>query len=375
MPEISTLKETSLTPIHIALNARMAPFAGYNMPISYTSIKDEHKCVRTNVGVFDVSHMGEFIIRGKEALDLIQKVTSNDASKLEIGDAQYSCLPNHDGGIVDDLLVYRLAEDQCSEGERAYMLVVNASNIEKDWNWIAEHNSFDTKMINISDQTGLLAIQGPNATKALQSLTSVDLASMKYYTFQKGTFAGIDNVIISATGYTGSGGFELYVDNKYLDQLWEAIFKAGADLEIQAIGLGARDTLRLEMGYCLYGNDIDDTTSPIEAGLSWITKLKKGDFNSVEIFQAQKANGIEKKLVGFTVNDRRVPRHGYTIENEAGEQIGVVTSGTSSPSLEIPIGMGYVSKPYAAKDSKIWINTGKKKLEGTIQRPPFYKES
>ena len=374
MSEINTsLKETSLTPIHIALNARMAPFAGYNMPISYTSIKDEHQCVRTNVGVFDVSHMGEFIIKGKEALDLIQKVTSNDASKLEIGDAQYSCLPNHDGGIVDDLLVYRLTEDQCSEGERAYMLVVNASNIEKDWNWIAEHNSFDTNMINISDQTGLLAIQGPNANKALQSLTSVDLASMKYYTFQKGTFAGIDNVIISATGYTGSGGFELYVDNKYLAQLWEAIFKAGADLDIKAIGLGARDTLRLEMGYCLYGNDIDDTTSPIEAGLSWITKLNKGDFNSVEIFQAQKANGIEKKLVGFTVNDRRVPRHGYTIENEAGEQIGVVTSGTSSPSLEIPIGMGYVSKSNAAKDSKIWINTGKKRLEATIQRPPFYK--
>ena len=340
---------------------------------SYTSIKDEHQCVRTNVGVFDVSHMGEFIIRGKEALDLIQKVTSNDASKLEIGDAQYSCLPNHDGGIVDDLLVYRLAEDQCSEGERAYMLVVNASNIEKDWNWIAEHNSFDTKMINISDQTGLLAIQGPNATKALQSLTGVDLASMKYYTFQKGTFAGIDNVIISATGYTGSGGFELYVDNKYLAQLWEAIFKAGTDLDIKAIGLGARDTLRLEMGYCLYGNDIDDTTSPIEAGLSWITKLKKEDFNSIEIFKAQKANGIEKKLVGFTVNDRRVPRHGYTIENEAGQQIGVVTSGTSSPSLEIPIGMGYVTKSHSAIDSKIWINTGKKRLEGTIQRPPFYK--
>ena len=374
MSEINTsLKETSLTPIHIALKARMAPFAGYNMPISYTSIKDEHQCVRTNVGVFDVSHMGEFIIRGKEALDLIQKVTSNDASKLEIGDAQYSCLPNHDGGIVDDLLVYRLAEDQCSEGERAYMLVVNASNIEKDWNWIAEHNSFDTKMINISDQTGLLAIQGPNATKALQSLTGVDLASMKYYTFQKGTFAGIDNVIISATGYTGSGGFELYVDNKYLAQLWEAIFKAGTDLDIKAIGLGARDTLRLEMGYCLYGNDIDDTTSPIEAGLSWITKLKKEDFNSIEIFKAQKANGIEKKLVGFTVNDRRVPRHGYTIENEAGQQIGVVTSGTSSPSLEIPIGMGYVTKSHSAIDSKIWINTGKKRLEGTIQRPPFYK--
>lgn len=374
MSEINTsLKETSLTPIHIALKARMAPFAGYNMPISYTSIKDEHQCVRTNVGVFDVSHMGEFIIRGKEALNLIQKVTSNDASKLEIGDAQYSCLPNHDGGIVDDLLVYRLAEDQCSEGERAYMLVVNASNIEKDWNWIAEHNSFDTKMINISDQTGLLAIQGPNATKALQSLTSVDLAGMKYYTFQKGTFAGIDNVIISATGYTGSGGFELYVDNKYLAQLWKAIFEAGADLDIKAIGLGARDTLRLEMGYCLYGNDINDTTSPIEAGLGWITKTKKGEFNSVDIFRQQRAEGTSRRLVGFTLSDRRVPRQGYAIEDKDGNQIGTVTSGTSSPSLGIPIGMGYVQTDFKSPDSTIYINTGKKQLEATVVKLPFYK--
>lgn len=373
MSETATLKTTSLTEKHIALGAKMAAFANYNMPISYAGIKEEHHCVRNGVGVFDVSHMGEFIVRGKEALNLIQKVTSNNASKLEIGDAQYSCLPNHNGGIVDDLLVYRLSEEMCSEGEQAFMLVVNASNIQKDWDWISQHNSYDARMINISDQTGLLAVQGPNATKALQSLTSVKLEEMKYYTFQKGTFAGIENVIISATGYTGSGGFELYVDNKHLAQLWDAVFEAGAVFDIKPIGLGARDTLRLEMGYCLYGNDINDTTSPIEAGLGWITKTKKGDFNSVEIFQQQRAEGITKKLVGFTMKDRRVPRQGYTIHDTDGNTIGNVTSGTASPSLEIPIGMGYVSKEFAAEGTRIFINTGKKSLEAVVQKMPFYK--
>lgn len=365
------MKNTPLTEKHLALNARMAEFAGYNMPISYKGIQEEHATVRNGVGVFDVSHMGEFIIRGKEALDLIQKVTSNNVAKLEIGDAQYSCLPNHEGGIVDDLLVYRLAEDQCAEGEQAYMLVVNASNIEKDWNWIEQHNSYDAKMINISDQTGLLAVQGPKATKVLQSLTDIDLSALKYYTFTKGKIAGIDNVIISATGYTGSGGFELYVNSENSAALWDAVFAGGEAEGIQPIGLGARDTLRLEMGYCLYGNDINDTTSPIEAGLGWITKTKKGDFNSVEIFQKQRAEGTARRLVAFTVSDRRVPRHDYIIENEAGEAIGIVTSGTQSPSLGIPIGMGYVPTDYKAVGTKIAIVAGKKRLSATVVKLPF----
>ena len=303
------MKETILTPVHIGLGAKMAEFAGYNMPIVYTNIQEEHHAVRKNVGVFDVSHMGEFIVRGKEALDLIQLVTSNDASRLEIGQAQYSCLPNDQGGIVDDLLVYRLTEEMCSEGEHAYMLVVNASNIEKDWDWISQHNRFDTEMINISDRTGLLAVQGPNAAEVLQSLTSIPLGEMKYYTFEKGEFAGIDNVLISATGYTGAGGFEIYVDNQYLMDIWEAVFKAGKATGIVPVGLGARDTLRLEMGYCLYGNDIDDETSPLEAGLGWITKLKKADFISIDRFRKQKEQGLERKLVVFLVHDRRVQRH------------------------------------------------------------------
>lgn len=368
------MKNTALTEKHIALGAKMAEFAGYNMPISYTGIKEEHHAVRNNIGVFDVSHMGEFIIRGKEALDLIQKVTSNNASKLEIGDAQYSCFPNHEGGIVDDLLVYRLPEDMCAEGEQAFMLVVNASNIEKDWNWLKQHNTFDTKMINISDQTGLLAVQGPNATKVLQQLTDVVLDDLKYYTFTKGKIAGIENVLISATGYTGAGGFELYVDNDHLEKLWDAIFEAGKATDIKPVGLGARDTLRLEMGYCLYGNDIDDTTSPIEAGLGWITKTKKGDFNSVEIFKQQRAEGIDRKLVGFKLDERRVPRHGYTITDAEGNPIGEVTSGTQSPSLEIPIGMGYVKKEFAAPGTEISISVGKKFLKATIVKPPFYKK-
>ena len=367
------MKSTPLTEKHTSLGARMAEFAGYNMPISYEGIREEHHAVRNGVGVFDVSHMGEFIVRGKEALDLVQKVTSNNASKLNIGDAQYSCLPNHTGGVVDDLLVYRLPEDNCAESEMAFMLVVNASNIEKDWNWITQHNSYDTKMINISDNCGLLAVQGPKAAEALQSLTNVDLASMKYYTFDKGTFAGIENVIISATGYTGSGGFELYVENKDLLKLWEAVFAAGKNFGIKPIGLGARDTLRLEMGFALYGNDISDTTSPIEAGLGWITKTKKGDFNSVEIFQKQRAEGITKKLVGFYVNDRRMPRHDYIIEDADGNEIGIVTSGTMSPSLERPIGMGYVPKAFSAEGTELRIVAGKKRLAATVTKVPFYK--
>lgn len=367
------MKTTPLTEKHIALGAKMAEFAGYNMPISYAGIKEEHACIRNNVGVFDVSHMGEFIVKGKEALDLIQKVTSNNAARLEIGQAQYSCLPNHNGGVVDDLLVYRLPEDNCAEGEKAFMLVVNASNIEKDWNWISEHNTFDTRLINISDNTGLLAVQGPKAADALQSLTDVDLKGIKYYNFAKGKFAGLDNVIISATGYTGSGGFELYVSSDQLAQLWDAVFEAGKEFDIKPVGLGARDTLRLEMGFALYGNDIDDTTSPIEAGLGWITKTKKGEFNSVEIFRKQRAEGITKKLVGFDVLDRRVPRHGYKIEDMEGNEIGVVTSGTMSPSLEKPIGMGYVKKEFATEGTDIQISTGRKNLRAKVAKVPFYK--
>ncbi|MEZ5042704.1 MAG: glycine cleavage system aminomethyltransferase GcvT [Saprospiraceae bacterium] len=365
------MKNTPLTDTHLTLGAKMAAFAGYNMPISYIGIKEEHHAVRNNVGVFDVSHMGEFIVKGKQALDLIQKVTTNDASRLAIGEAQYSCLPNATGGIVDDLLVYRLDEDQCSAGEQAFMLVVNASNIEKDWDWINQHNQFDTRLINISDQTALLAVQGPKAISALQPLTSVDLAALSYYTFTKGTIAGIDNVLISATGYTGAGGFELYVDNANAKALWDAIFEAGAELKIQAIGLGARDTLRLEMGYCLYGNDIDDATSPIEAGLGWITKTKKGDFINRETFVAQRQQGVERKLVGFTIDDRRVPRHGYPIEDENGKEIGQVSSGTLSPTLGIPIGMGYVPSAMAQPGTPIWIAAGSKRLNGTVVKTPF----
>ncbi|MDX1939724.1 MAG: glycine cleavage system aminomethyltransferase GcvT [Saprospiraceae bacterium] len=368
------MKNTPLTERHIALGARMTDFAGYNMPVSYKGIIEEHNTVRNGVGVFDVSHMGEFIVRGKQALDLVQKISSNDASKLEIGEAQYSCMPNGKGGIVDDLLVYRLPEDYCSEGEMAFMLVVNASNIDKDWNWISSHNTFDTRLINISDKTGLLAVQGPKATEALQSLTDVDLKSLKYYTFTKGKFADCDNVLISATGYTGAGGFELYADADNIGQIWDAVFEAGKSLDIQAIGLGARDTLRLEMGYCLYGNDIDDTTSPLEAGLGWITKLQKGDFIDADFLKKQKTEGLSRKLVGFTVNDRRVPRHDYPIEDLDGNTIGKVTSGTQSPSLGYPIGMGYVQSEFAAPDTEIMIVAGGKKLAAKVVRMPFLKQ-
>lgn len=366
------MKSTPLTENHIALGAKMMEFAGYNMPISYKGISEEHKAVRTSVGVFDVSHMGEFIVRGKGALELIQKVTSNDASKLQAGEAQYSCLPNGKGGIVDDLLVYRLPEDMSGESNASFMLVVNASNMQKDWDWLNQHNRFDAKLINISEQTALLAVQGPKAAEVLQTLTDVDLKSMKYYTFQKGTFAGVENVLISATGYTGSGGFELYVNNESAVKIWDAIFEAGESFDIQAIGLGARDTLRLEMGFCLYGNDIDDTTSPLEAGLGWITKLQKGDFTDSEFLKQQKTAGVARKLVGFEVQDRRVPRHDYLIEAADGNEIGKVTSGTQSPSLGIPIGMGYVQTEFAAPDTEIFVVAGGKRLAAKVVKLPFF---
>ncbi len=365
------MKYTPLTQKHIDLGAKMAEFAGYNMPISYAGIKEEHHAVRNGIGVFDVSHMGEFLVKGDGSTELIQKVTSNNVTKLSPGEAQYSCLPNKDGGIVDDLLVYRLEDENNAP---SYLLVVNASNIEKDWNWISQHNVTGVSMENISDTCGLLAVQGPKAIDALQTLTEVDLSSIKYYDFKVGTLAGIENVIISATGYTGSGGFELYVDNKEMPLLWDFIMKAGEPHGIQPTGLGARDTLRLEMGYCLYGNDIDDTTSPIEAGLSWITKVKKGDFNSQPLFAQQKAEGVSKKLVGFVIEDRRVPRHGYLIEDKDENEIGVVTSGTQSPSLNIPIGMGYVKKEFAAADTEIFIVAGKKRLKAKVVKLPFYKK-
>lgn len=368
------MKNTPLLNKHLALGAKMVEFAGYNMPVSYVGIKEEHKTVREGVGVFDVSHMGEFIIKGREALDLIQKVTTNDASKLEIGQVQYSCMPNHNGGIVDDLLVYRLPEDYCAAGERAYMLVVNASNMDKDWEWIKSHNTFDTKMINISDDTALLAVQGPKATEAIASLTDMDLANMTYYTFDKGAFAGIDNVLVSATGYTGAGGFEVYVKSADAEKVWEAIFEAGENVGIKPIGLGARDTLRLEMGFCLYGNDIDDTTSPLEAGLSWITKLNKGDFNSSDIFQQQKTEGVTRRLVGFEMLERGIPRHGYAIVDAEGNEIGTVTSGTQSPSLDKAIGLGYINKPFHKSGTEIYIAVRKKRIKAQVVKLPFYKK-
>lgn len=343
----------------------MVPFAGYNMPVQYEGINAEHATVRNAVGVFDVSHMGEFILKGENALDLIQRVTSNDASKLTNGKAQYSCLPNTSGGIVDDLLVYKL-------DEKSYMLVVNASNIEKDWNWIQQFNTAGVSMHNISDQTSLLAIQGPKAADALQSLTDVDLASMEYYTFKKGIFAGVSNVLISATGYTGAGGFEIYFDNENAEQIWDAIFAAGAEYGIKPIGLGARDTLRLEMGFCLYGNDIDDTTSPIEAGLGWITKFTKEFTNSANI-QAIKEAGTKSKLVGFEMIDRGIPRHDYVIVDADGNSIGRVTSGTQSPSLQKAIGMGYVTKEFAKEGTEIFIDIRNNKIKAKVVKFPFYK--
>ncbi len=360
------MKNTSLTQKHIALGAKMVPFAGYNMPVSYSGLNEEHHTVRNAVGVFDVSHMGEFILKGDKALDLIQKVTSNDASVLTDGKAQYSCLPNAEGGIVDDLIVYRI-------DEKTYLLVVNASNIEKDWNWISKHNTFGVEMKNISEETSLLAIQGPKALDTLQKLTDVKLADIPYYAFAKGKFNGIDNVIISNTGYTGAGGFEIYFKNEDAEKMWDAIFKAGEEFGIKPIGLGARDTLRLEMGFCLYGNDIDDTTSPIEAGLGWITKFTK-DFTNRAAIEKQKTEGVTKKLVGFEMIDRGIPRHDYPIADAQGNIIGKVTSGTQSPTLNKAIGMGYVSKEFSKADTEIFIMIRDKAIKAKVCKIPFLKK-
>jgi aminomethyltransferase len=357
------MKNTALTAKHIALGAKMVPFAGYNMPVQYIGINAEHETVRKAVGVFDVSHMGEFILKGDKALDLIQKVTSNDASKLYDGKVQYSCLPNEDGGIVDDLLVYRI-------DDKTYMLVVNASNIEKDWNWISKYNDMGVDMKDISDRTTLLAIQGPKAAEALQSLTDVDLGSMEYYTFKKGKFAGVDNVVISATGYTGAGGFEIYFDNAHAEEIWDKVFAAGEKFGIKPIGLGARDTLRLEMGFCLYGNDIDDNTSPLEAGLGWITKFSK-EFTNSAALQKQKQEGVTKKLVGIEMIDRGIPRHDYEITDADGNVIGKVTSGTQSPTLQKPIGMGYVKTEFAKEGTEIFIKIRDNQIKAVVVKPPF----
>jgi aminomethyltransferase len=360
------MKSTPFTHKHIALGAKMAEFAGYNMPISYTGINDEHAAVRNNCGVFDVSHMGEFILKGEGALDLIQRVTTNDASKLTNGKAQYSCLPNNEGGIVDDLLVY------CVDENKVYMLVVNASNIEKDWNWIAQHNTANVEMHNISDKTCLLAIQGPNATKILQSLTEMDILNLKYYTFVKGVFAGVENVLVSATGYTGAGGVEIYFEDKdgAADKIWDAIFEAGKASGIKPVGLGARDTLRLEKAFCLYGNDIDDSTNPLEAGLGWITKFTK-EFTAKSIIEKVKAEGVKRKLVGFEMIDRGIPRHDYKIKDAAGKEIGKVTSGTQSPSLQKAIGLGYVTVEHSAFDTEIFVEVRDKLLKAKVVKVPF----
>lgn len=360
------MKNTALTNIHIELGAKMVPFAGYTMPVQYEGVTAEHENVRKNVGVFDVSHMGEFLISGPNAIALLQKVSSNDITKLEVGKAQYSYLPNEKGGIVDDLIIYQIKDDQ-------YLLVVNASNIEKDWDWISKYNQeFGADMRNISEDYSLLAIQGPKAVEAMQSLTDIDLSAIKFYHFEVGSFAGIPNVIISATGYTGSGGFEIYCKNEEAPQLWNKVFEAGEDFGIKPIGLAARDTLRLEMGYCLYGNDIDDTTSPLEAGLGWVTKFTK-DFVSSDILKAQKENGLEQKLVGFELTQRGIPRSGYVITDPEGNPIGKVTSGTMAPSLGIGIGMGYVSVAHAKEGSSIGIQIRKNQVEAKVVKLPFYK--
>ena len=360
------MKHTAFTPMHEALGAKMVEFAGYYMPISYTSINEEHQTVRTNAGVFDVSHMGEFILKGPGALDLIQRVTTNDASKLTDGKAQYSCMPNQEGGIVDDLLIY------CIKQNEVYMLVVNASNIEKDWNWISSHNSGGAEMEDISERTCLLAVQGPNAVKYMQELTELDLTNLKYYHFVKGRFAGLDNVLISATGYTGSGGVEIYFDNKdgAAEHIWNEIFRVGGPAGLKPIGLAARDTLRLEKGFCLYGNDIDDTTSPLEAGLGWITKFTK-DFVARPILEAQKAEGIKRRLVGLEMVDKGIPRHGYKIQNAEGAEIGFITSGTQSPSMGKAIGMAYLQKEFSAEGTDVFVMVRDRPLKAQVVKMPF----
>lgn len=362
------MKNTPFTDKHMALGAKMAEFAGYNMPISYSGINDEHQTVRNIAGVFDVSHMGEFIIKGKGALELIQKVFSNDISKIKAGQAQYGYLPNEHGGIVDDMIIY------CLEEEHSYMLVANASNIQKDWEWISKHNTENVEMINISDETGLLAVQGPKAVEILQPLTDMDLTHQKYFTFLKGKFADVDDVIISATGYTGSGGVEIYFEDKgeNANKIWNAIFEAGANKGLKPIGLGARDTLRLEKGFCLYGNDIDENSSPLEAGLGWVTKFNK-DFIAKDILSAQKEKGLSKKLVGLEMIDRGIPRHGYEIKNKNDDVIGQITSGTQSPSLGKAIAMAYVATDHAQEGSEIYVVIRDKKLKAKIVKMPFLK--
>lgn len=363
---MSLIKNTPFTHKHIALGAKMAPFAGYNMPISYSSINEEHFAVRQNAGVFDVSHMGEFILKGSGALELIQRITSNDASKLTEGKAQYSCFTNDNGGIIDDLIVY------CIEENKVYMLVVNASNIDKDWAWVNKHNTNNVEIHNISDKTCLLAIQGPNATKILQPLCNDDIMNLKYYTFIRTIFAGIENVIVSATGYTGAGGVEIYFrdENDNANKIWDAIFKAGESSNLKPIGLAARDTLRLEMGYCLYGNDIDDTTTPLEAGLGWITKFTK-EFTAKAILENQKQQGITKKLVGFEMIERGIPRNGYVIKDAQGNSIGTVRSGTQSPSLGKAIGLGYINIEHAALDTEVFIDIRNNAIKAKVVKIPF----
>ncbi|MCC7232692.1 MAG: glycine cleavage system aminomethyltransferase GcvT [Bacteroidia bacterium] len=360
----TALKSIALTDTHIRLGAKMVPFAGYLMPVSYEGINAEHETVRKGVGVFDVSHMGEFILKGDQALDLIQRVTSNDASKLFDGKVQYSCLPNETGGIVDDLLVYRI-------DVKTYMLVVNASNIEKDWNWLKRYNTGNVEMHNISEKTSLLAVQGPLAVEVLQPLTEMDLRNMEYYSFGKGKFAGVDNVLVSATGYTGAGGFEVYMENHAAQKIWDAIFASGKKFGIKPIGLGARDTLRLEMGFCLYGNDIDDNTSPIEAGLGWITKFTK-EFTNSKALKDQKDHGVTRKLAGFEMLDKGIPRHGYDIKDSGGKYIGKVTSGTQSPSLQKAIGMAYLETAFAKTGSEIFISVRDKNLKAVVVKMPFF---
>ncbi len=357
------LKQVPLQSVHEKLGAKMVTFAGFNMPVRYSSDLDEHMTVRNGVGVFDVSHMGEFTVKGPQALDLIQRVTSNDASKLIDGQAQYSCLPNETGGIVDDLIVYKIKDND-------YMLVVNASNIEKDWNWISKFNTKGAEMKNISDDICLFAVQGPKASGVVQSLTKTDLSKVPYYHFAIGTFAGCDNVVMSNTGYTGAGGFEIYCNKAVGEKIWNAIFEAGKSVDIKPIGLGARDTLRLEKGFCLYGNDIDDTTSPLEAGLGWITKFTK-DFTNSEALKKQKDEGVKRKLVGFKMIDKGIPRHDYPIKDVAGNVIGKVTSGTISPVLGVGIGLGYVTVANSKPGSAIAIDVRGKALKAEVQKLPL----